>query len=284
MGSDFRWKIVAAHKRKYCYSSKFHNSLFSLFNQADCELHWVSQFSVSIRWVAQAVSRWQMSRAQLKWLQSNAAQTKATAKKLQNTPMRSGKFIITMKHFVRSKCDANSVVPCTFYIYVFIFTLPKGKILMIVLLFSLFLFNSFYFYIVCTTYQKHKLGRYFTRMNGPNRTKRNTNGNLNEDLLLIHCTTKKKYYAIIFKYRQYEIKRDAKEKRICSGFFRTHKLNLRCTFSRFCFSGYIFACSFFVCVSSSFISFELKCWNWTHIEAVANTATKIRSQSWNRKL
>lgn len=116
---------------------------------------------------------------------------KSNSKKLQNTPMRSGKFIITMKHFVRSKCDANSVVPCTFYIYVFIFTLPKGKILMIVLLFSLFLFNSFYFYFVCTTYQKHKLGRYFTRMNGPNRTKRNTNGNLNEDLLLIHCTTEK---------------------------------------------------------------------------------------------
>lgn len=85
MGSDFRWKIVAAHKRKYCYSSKFHNSFFFLFNQADCELHWLSQFSVSIRWVAQAVSRWQMSRAQLKWLQSNAAQTKATAKTTKYT-------------------------------------------------------------------------------------------------------------------------------------------------------------------------------------------------------
>lgn len=165
MGSDFRWKIVAAHKRKYCYSSKFHNSFFFLlFNQEWATLSQpiLSKYSVSCSSCVSVAN--ESGSAEMTSIKCGTNKSK----KLQNTPMRSGKFIITMKHFVRLKCDANSVVPCTFYIYVFIFTLPKGKILMIVLLFSLFLSNSFYLYFVCTTYQKHKLGRYFTRMNGLN--------------------------------------------------------------------------------------------------------------------
>lgn len=150
--------------------------------------------------LVQAVSRCQMKRATAEIISikcgTNKANHKHTQKKINyKVTKRSGKFIITVKHFraleMRCKCCCYTMYKYILYLC-FYFHLAERQNLddCVFLSFS----HALSFRFVCTKYtKKDKLGRYFTRI--WTRTKqRNTHtqmANLNEDLLLIHCTQPK---------------------------------------------------------------------------------------------
>lgn len=100
-------------------------------------------------------------------------QRQSKRKKNYKVTKRSGKFIITIKHFVRSKCDANSVMYRMYILYLcFYFHLAERRNLDDCFFCVYFSFCRPHrcrrFVSFCSP--KYKLGRYFTRTNGPKRT------------------------------------------------------------------------------------------------------------------